>query len=145
MATRGVVGSSTPLSNEEAIDWAMGELTFASGWDATPPPPDWVNDLSAIKRCVATLLVGLETGDAGRPSLKRAFADGYRVGEITKGFHQREELISFVLHKTVMICHLTVQLQKSRNNYKTIHIYVTAAGEFAGATLWDVARGRPIS
>jgi hypothetical protein len=144
MATNGVVGSVTTLTNDEAIDWLMGDVKCLPGWNATPPPAGWFHNESAVRRQAAALLVKLDSGDAGRPSLKQVFADGYRIARITKGFHQRENSFSFVLKRSAEFCHLTVQLWKAQK-YKTIHIYVTASGEFAGATLWDVDANQPIS
>jgi hypothetical protein len=132
---------STTLSTEQAIEWAIPDVTYA------PNVPNEINNVPKALRLVATVMVELEYG-LGRysNSLQAAYRNGYTKPYITQGYHQLETIFSLRLRESVDVMHVTVRLYTSKGtNWDTMHIYVTRDGRLAGATLWNTQLNQPVS
>jgi len=124
-------------------------------WKAgTPDPAGWehLNNRARITQFVALVLNDLGTGQVFGGALRRIYADGFWYASVTKGFHQKEGMISLVTRKGEQVCHFTVRLTRTPYNpldayrtYQTAHIYVNTSGIVCGATLWDTKNNRPVS
>jgi hypothetical protein len=124
---------TTKMTTDQAITWATQDVTYLTNIPAE------ANNLPGLIRLVATVMVELEykLGSYSKV-LKDAFQEGYRLPQITKGYHQQERLLSIRLGESVDVMHVTVRLYTlNRRTYRTMHVYVARGPRLAGATLWD--------
>jgi hypothetical protein len=147
MYPEGVVGTTHSLNEHELIQWMVGEVEFPPHWNDDNPPNGWNNNQPAIAILVATFLVRLDK-DAQAGSIQQFYNGGFTKASVTKGFHQRENILSIPLRANVAICHLTVRLTESKKKkpgYVTLHLYYTADGRYAGVTRWNELTNQPWS
>jgi hypothetical protein len=109
------------MNKKEAIEWAMQDVTHISNRNG---------QLQSRIR------------EYGNAVLRQVFNNGYKRACITKGYHQREAMISIPLGGGVTVCHLTFQLSKHKAGYYTVHILCNGGRTHRGRNTLGCQPGR---
>ena len=124
------------------------QIRPGGAWNFEDEVQGWSNkNPAAIQDRIARVMWNELQKPAHTSALQQTWVEGYQYLMFVRGYHQPEMMMSRPLARFAEVRHLTVQFFFDQNfrRYRTFHLYFTASGEFAGATLWDRVDGVPTS
>jgi hypothetical protein len=114
-------------------------LDLFGPWNAEAAPAGWAtlkNDGVTVSNCMADFLADLKYGNVGMPRLRALYKEGYNKVLVMKGVHQDEHIQSRITGRGEYVCHITIWLQRTYSDRKSVHVYINRNGTFCGATFW---------